>query len=778
MERDYLDFDVALVPVDGGLAAQVVGSPAGTSSGSFELPFSAVELAEFITAVGPPSVPTRRLVPATTRVLEVEEYGRRLGDALLTGEVDRLFRESLSTAKQQGRDLRLRLRLAAAPDLEGVPWEYLYDGRLGRFLTLSRQTPLLRVIDALDVPAAVPVVAPMRILVMVSSPSDLPPLDVEREKQLLLATTGDLVGSGRLVVEIISDATLTALQRALLDPYHVFHFIGHGGFDRDGEKGVLALEREDGTAHHVAGSRLATLLHDAPSLQLAVLNACEGARTSGHNAFDGVAQMLVRQGLPAVVAMRTAISDRAALVFSHEFYYFLSRGLPIDAAICEVRKAMAVSDQSAEWGTPVLLRSGSAQPFEMAAPDAATEPARESRWESLYTAAQAALVSESTDTARPMLEQLAAEKPDYADVTQLLERVQRPLPLVPQAGSTTPQTESAAPQSESTGPQTESAAPQPESTVLQAQPSMPPAEPSTPTATSPQAFAATPPPDLPDDLRTEEPSVPHHHGRGVMVGAGVLALALAGGYLGLRLVDNGSGPTEKPPTQQTTIENALPAAAVRTAPVIDGAFGDWAAIPAVQVDHVVAETAAHDDSPPVGAWRTAWDSQALYVQATVTDADRVVVDRRQPSAYWQGDGISFEFGPDTRALGPSTGLRAGKDLHVMIGLGSRGALPATNPARVDPRNGRVAFLAGNAERRITAAAGIGREGYAIEARIPWSVLNVTAPPEPGAVFGFNANISDANRTGSTLGYMVSSNPDRTGENQPRPGTWQRLVLAG
>ncbi len=718
MEREYLDFDVALVPEDSGLSAQVVASPAGMALSPFALPFSAVELAGFIGAVGPPSVATRRLVPAATTVLDVEDYGRRLGDALLTGEVDRLFRESLGIAKGQGRDLRLRLRLDAAPDLEGIPWEYLYDARLGRFLTLSRQTPVVRVIDALDEPPAVPVVAPMRILVMISSPTDLPPLDVDREKQLLLATTGDLVQSGRLAVDVISDATLTALQRALLEPYHVFHFIGHGGFDRDEDAGVLALEREDGTADHVAGARLATLLHDAPYLQLAVLNACEGARTSGRNAFAGVAQMLVRQGLPAVVAMQTAISDRAALVFSHEFYYFLSRGLPIDAAICEVRKAMATSDQSAEWGTPVLLRSGSGQPFDMRTPDAATEPAPESRWASLYAGAQEALGSPSPEAAVPILEQLAAEKPDYADVTQLLARVQP-----------------------STVQQSPSSVQQFPSTV--------------------QQFAATvqePP------LRVQHQG--KHRGRGVVVGAGVLGLAVLGGFLGLRMFG--------PPTP----DDSLTATHVTTAPVIDGSFDEWASVPAIEIGDVVYEDKATSHPDPVsGTWRTAWDAQGLYIQVSVRDSNFAPVDRleRTPSQYWQGDGVSFEFGPDARSLSATDGLRAGRDVHVLLGMSSRGPLAAVNPVGQDPK-GTPVFVSGRAEGRITALGGLTADGYALEARIPWSVLHVTTPPSAGAVFAANENISDANASQTGLGVMVSSNPQRSGPNQNHPGTWQHLVL--
>src|SRR4029453_645788 len=111
------------------------------------------------------------------------------------------------------------------------------------------------------------------------------------------------------------------------------------------------------------------------------------------------------------------------VAFSHEFYYFLSRGLTIEAAVCEVRKAMATSDEASEWGAAVLLRSGAEQPFrfETAAPMSA--PAKEERWESLYQAAGTALATGAEGTAIPILEQLVAENSDYQDVTQLLEQV-------------------------------------------------------------------------------------------------------------------------------------------------------------------------------------------------------------------------------------------------------------------------------------------------------------------------------------------------------------------
>ena len=118
------------------------------------------------------------------------------------------------------------------------------------------------------------------------------------------------------------------------------------------------LEDEGGSSQAVSGEDLGTILHDHHSLRLVVLNSCEGARSSAANPFAGVAQGLVRQGIPAVVAMQFEISDDAAIEFSSSLYEALADGYPIDAAVGEARKAMFAARADTEWGTPVLfLRS-------------------------------------------------------------------------------------------------------------------------------------------------------------------------------------------------------------------------------------------------------------------------------------------------------------------------------------------------------------------------------------------------------------------------------------
>ena len=187
MERDYLDFEVSIESTAAGQVAR----------DEFACRYGRHGLHAALQAGGarpvhdrrwPPRVSSRRLVPAEAPVREVKDYGARLGDALLAGDVGRCSARA-SRPPRAGLALRVRLFLEGSPDLEPVPWEYLYDSGLGRFLTLSTQTPIVRSFDALDVPAPVRVSAPLRVLVLISSPSDVPELAVAHEEELLRATT-------------------------------------------------------------------------------------------------------------------------------------------------------------------------------------------------------------------------------------------------------------------------------------------------------------------------------------------------------------------------------------------------------------------------------------------------------------------------------------------------------------------------------------------------------------------------------------------------------------
>ena len=99
------------------------------------------------------------------------------------------------------------------------------------------------------------------------------------------------------------------------------------------------------------------LLHDHTALRLVFLNACAGAQSSRTDTFSGIAQELVEQGVPAVLAMRTAITDAAVGPLAQEFYEALADGYPIDAALAQARKSVSLvaGTWPGEWATPVLF---------------------------------------------------------------------------------------------------------------------------------------------------------------------------------------------------------------------------------------------------------------------------------------------------------------------------------------------------------------------------------------------------------------------------------------
>ena len=370
----YLNFDVQIQRAGDTNYRLLVEAPSGeTIRAPFELPFSELELENFLLKAGPTRRGVRRA--ETAEVDAAKRFGEKLYDALFTADVRSVLQSSLDQARQHSESshervgVRLRLRLAEVPELAGVPWEYIYNPSLNRFLALSTETPLVRYLDMPERIRPVTVVQPLRVLVMVAGPSDYARLDVRQEWLNLNTAVADLQQAGLVQLDLLEAPTLTGLQRQLRhDDYHIFHFIGHGAFNRSAADGLLVLEDDDGRGRAVSGQDLAMLLHDHTPLRLAVLNACEGALSANDDPFAGVAQSLVQGGLPAVIAMQFEITDRAAIVFAHEFYRSLADGYPVDAALTEARKMMLTESRGSglEWGTPVLyMRSPDGRIFNL-----------------------------------------------------------------------------------------------------------------------------------------------------------------------------------------------------------------------------------------------------------------------------------------------------------------------------------------------------------------------------------------------------------------------------
>ena len=415
----YQDFDLLIErgPPD-GFRARVLRSPMGESAFvQFFLPFSEVELENLVLKVGPSRRGTRG--PGRPESTLLKDFGGKLYGAVFTDELRDLLRSSLNQTRAQGVGLRLRLRLADVPELANLPWEFLYDPRLNRFLAQSRHTPLVRYLDLPDPPQPRGVAGPLRLLVMISSPSGYYPLDVEQEWRLLTGALAEPQQQGRVVIERLP-ATMSTLRRRLRqEEFHIFHFVGHGSYKREWDDGVLVMEDRNGQPHEVTGEELGGLLNESDHTRLAVLNACEGARGGVSDPFAGVAQSLIQQGLPAVVAMQFAITDDAAIIFAHELYAAIADGYPLEAALADARGAIRDEGNPTEWGTPVLYsRAPDGRLFDLSGQSRTLEAERKARDEAERKARQEAerkARKEAKRKARKEAEQQARTPPETLD---------------------------------------------------------------------------------------------------------------------------------------------------------------------------------------------------------------------------------------------------------------------------------------------------------------------------------------------------------------------------
>jgi hypothetical protein len=349
---------------------------------------------------GPADVHINREALLAAR-LEPERYGRTLFEALFGPLGDAYSRAAGTVASAGAGRLRVRLRIDRdAAELHALPWERLHHPLQGQWVPLaaSAHTPFSRYVGLpIEEPSPLDQL-PVRLLIAVSNPPDLPPglhaVDVEAEVRSLAEALGDLRRAGRLAVTLLAGRTdlsaalrqrleetgyhvqdgPTTLDRLLrrLGGQHVLHFVGHGFFQRgqatgEGEAALYLEKEEPGDAtpwepvpDTVLVPRLTVLTPGLP--HLVFLTACESARQEAteERPFVGLGVKLVQAGVPAVVAMQEKVPMELARQFAQHFYRRLLKHGTADRAANEAR-GLVFDPAKTEWAIPVLfmrLREG------------------------------------------------------------------------------------------------------------------------------------------------------------------------------------------------------------------------------------------------------------------------------------------------------------------------------------------------------------------------------------------------------------------------------------
>lgn len=297
--------------------------------------------------------PTANNRSYTSRLMQT--LGVRLWQWLFDGPVKSSFDQSLGMAIGQETPLRICLDIRD-PTLSALPWEIMQPQAGRQALSLNEHIRFSRTTSDVDPLPALELDSRLTILLVLGE-EDLaretdtlgranPTLQLAAEadmlKRILLGEVTSGIRSRTLSVPCQVDVLLkpspAELIRALeRKQYNVFFYAGHGVPAPDG--GLLFLNEQA----RMNGTELAQVL-TRQRVKLAVFNTCWGAQPDQQNqqavARSSLAEVLLHQGVPAVLAMRDSIADEEALSFIQAFSQALAERTPVDRATAIARQQL------------------------------------------------------------------------------------------------------------------------------------------------------------------------------------------------------------------------------------------------------------------------------------------------------------------------------------------------------------------------------------------------------------------------------------------------------
>ncbi|MGC9346869.1 MAG: CHAT domain-containing protein, partial [Anaerolineae bacterium] len=294
-----------------------------------------------------------------TSKAEVAAHGWRLYHYLFGDGED--WHQFLTSHPEYTR-CHLILRLSSdAASLWRLPWEYIYDGR--EFPCLSGQMLISRTPEGLSALSTEVTKRPLRILLVIAQPDGQPPFDSGRELGVVQDALGDAIASGMVEMDVLPEATATALLEAVQQKtYHVIHYVGHGIYSLKEHQGFLCLESEIGRTELASGMQLRRFLRGWAG-GLFVISASQSAQIGVLDAFDHVAIELLRQDVPAVLSVPTSLDEKSTMALYRALYTSLSDGRSTIMSLHQSRLALKHQDEQAptgqrrfNWGVPALYQ--------------------------------------------------------------------------------------------------------------------------------------------------------------------------------------------------------------------------------------------------------------------------------------------------------------------------------------------------------------------------------------------------------------------------------------
>ncbi|MEC4814536.1 MAG: CHAT domain-containing protein [Scytonema sp. PMC 1069.18] len=316
-------------------------------------------------ATPPPSAPlpldllltSSQATNYTSRLMQY--LGISLWGWVFDGQILNSFERSRGIAMGQHTRLHVRLEIRD-PDLIALPWEIMQRESGQSAISLSQHVLFSRTTSAVEPLPYLRSDQALNILLVLGHDERL---QLEKEASILEQTlsNGSLVGSHYngyapcMVTTLLKPSPQELIQQLEIKAYNILFYAGHG---LPGPDGGLLFLRPDMALN---GMELAQAL-TRTGVKLAVFNACWGAQPAAvhHQAIphSSLAEVLIRQGVPAVLAMRDEIADRESHTFIQSFAHALRSRKPIDEAVAEARQQLLTiyKFNQPAWTLPVLYQ--------------------------------------------------------------------------------------------------------------------------------------------------------------------------------------------------------------------------------------------------------------------------------------------------------------------------------------------------------------------------------------------------------------------------------------
>ncbi len=303
---------------------------------------------------------------------EMLDLGREVS-TLLPASARHGIVTAVQKAQREQRHLRIIIDVShELAQLLAVPWELLVLPLRGErafeaigddFLLHQPMVSITRQMHGVGQHTEPSIQQPLSVQAVLAMPHAVEPIDYDTTYQALEQV---LSLDGAHACWYAGSGTLQVLQERLQhnDP-QIMHILCHGRESQvaNGVRHDLLFTHADGGIQRVSGFDLAPILSWKQSVQLVILHICHsGTLSTADRTPENVALALVRQGIPAVIAMQEEIAQDASACFVRALYRELGKGCTLHDALARARNAMMSIPQSLDWSMPVLYQgSGAAE---------------------------------------------------------------------------------------------------------------------------------------------------------------------------------------------------------------------------------------------------------------------------------------------------------------------------------------------------------------------------------------------------------------------------------